>query len=161
MQALLEAVQRGLAKDGGENVFNLSGEQRQPLAWGGGVLDEDAESKHLPKNTGGFGRRQRGMVLQEVLFGGEEIVQAVPELMREGHHVTLAFQVIGQYVWMPVGGEPHAERAAAFAGAHRGVNPALLEKPRDHASDIRVELGVGALHDGACLFPGYRGVIAQ
>ena len=66
-------------------------------------------------------------------------MQAVAELMGDGHDVTQVVIVVAQNVRMELRRRRGAEGAAAFAFANLGIDPIFIKKFRGDLTKLRIE----------------------
>ena len=75
------------------------------------------------------------------------------EFMRQRHHVARLALIVEQHIGMRARHRRMREGAARLAGAHRRVDPALLEKPLGDRRHLRREAAIGLKHRVAGLRP--------
>ena len=128
----------------------------------GGVgrgVEQLAEGQHLAEDAGGLGQRQRRRGQELALRGGEALVHAVAELVRERHHVALLAEVVEEHVGVHLGDRRMGEGAGRLAGLDRRVDPALVEERLGELGHARVEAGIGVEHGRARLGPADLAVV--
>ena len=97
---LFETREHVLPEHGGENIFDLAGEQGD-LHLGIGLLREQViEDQHLAKDRGGFGGGERRVVIEIILLATQAAVQAVTELVSNRHDVAQVIVIIAENVRM-------------------------------------------------------------
>jgi hypothetical protein len=94
----------------------------------GGFGQQRAEGQHLAKDAGRLGQGQRGGGQQLALTGGQTLVDAVAQLMRQRHHVARLAQIVQHHIGMHGGHGRMGKGAGRLAGFDAGVDPALVKK---------------------------------
>ena len=151
---VLEAVHRDLAEDRRDRAFDRLRQQRQARLGRRGRVQEPPEHERLAEHRRGLGQRQRRRHVVDALLGPERGVHAMPELVRQRQHVAAQVRVVQQHVRVHARHAVGAERAAALAGAHRPVDPVLVEEAVDQRAELVAEGRVGVEHDLLGLRPG-------
>ena len=100
------------------------------------VLDRALEQQRLAEDRRGLGERHRRPALDRRAAGERDVVERVPELVRERRHrVVTAVEVHHHAADVAV--DRRAVRAAALAVADLGVDPVLRERARRQARERR------------------------
>src|SRR5215472_10147236 len=100
MYPLLKGDERDLADDRVQHVLDLSSEHDLAPLRVGFARKQSAEGQHFTEYGRGFGERERRVGHQVALPVGEQLMDAVTELVRQGHDIAHATLVIEQQVWM-------------------------------------------------------------
>ena len=119
-----------------------------------GAIEQRAEGQHLAEDARRLRQRQRRLRHQEALVGGQHLVHAVAELVRERHHVARLALVVEQHVGVRRRHGRMREGARRLAGPRRRVDPAPLEEAAGDASPSPAQIAVGGEHRLARLVPG-------
>ena len=125
----LELAERDLAHHRVDLVLDLGREQHTPPHRVGLLREQRLEGQLLAEHRGGLGQGQRRARHQRPLPGRQHLVDAVAQLVRQGHDVPAAALVVHQHVGMRAGHGGMAEGAAVLAGTQLGVDPGALEEP--------------------------------
>ena len=129
----------------------LLGEQRQTRGRRRVLLQQPPEDDGLGEHRRGLGERQRRVLVEDALAGGEREVHAVAELVREREHVAPARGVVEQHVGKHRRHGRGAEGAAPLGRAQRRIDPALVEEALGQRAQLSGERGVAVEHDLARL----------
>ncbi len=143
---VLEAVHRHLAEDGRDRALDRLGEQAQPGLRRRRLLEQAAEDERLAEHARGLGERQRRGEVEDALRPGQRGVDAVAELVGQDEHVAPPRRVVEHHVGRGARHRVGAERAAALAGAHRGVDAAVVEEGARGVRHLRREAGERVEH---------------
>jgi len=128
MQRLLKARQHDLAEYRGKTILNLAAQHCQPGPWFLVDLEQPLKCQHLAEDAGHLGCGQ-GRITLEITDGARKIlVNAMPQLMSQGHNVSQFVGEIHQDIGMDARDGTAAEGAASLADTQLRVDPALVEK---------------------------------
>ena len=144
---VLEAVHRDLAEHGGDLVFEVRREQRQPFVRVVDLLEETPERHRLPEHRRRFGQRQRCRLVEDALFAREVRVQTVAELVREREHVAPARRPVQEHVRVVRRHRVGAERTRSLARSGRSVDPGPVEEAPCDVGELTGERPVGVEHE--------------
>ena len=86
-------------------------------------------------------------------------MHAVAQFVGQGHDVAGAPLIVQQQIGMGAGHRGMGESARRLAGAHRRVDPGLVEEPLADGRQRRRELGIGGKHELAGVLPGNQPVV--
>ena len=128
----LEGVERDLAHHGVEHVLDLARQHGKARLGRIGRIEQRPEGQHLAENARRLGQRQRRRCHQGALWRGEPLVHAMSQLVRQRHHVAGPAEIVEHEVRMGAWDGRMGERARRLAIAHRGVDPAGVEKRLRH-----------------------------
>ena len=84
----LECIKGDLANRRVEHVLDLLSDKRLALSGLGRLFEQRLESKHLAEYRCGFGEGQRGVGHQLALGSRQHLVHAVPQFVRQRHHIA-------------------------------------------------------------------------
>ena len=138
-----EAGQDILPQGGGDDLLDLAAEQSDlelRIALDG---KEMTGKEHLGKDAGGFGEREGGIVVVEILPGGEGKVDAVSELVRQGRKVAQGAGIIRQNIGRDPRCHAVTEGAATLPRRREDVDPLFGEKRLCQGRQLRREGGEG------------------
>jgi hypothetical protein len=137
MDEILEAVHRHLAKHRGHgSVHPLSEQTEAGLVIAGGV-EQATEDEGFPKDRGRLRERQRSREMEDPLIPREAGVEAVPQFVGHGEHISPARREVQKYVWVDAWHRVRAKRSTPFMWAHGRVDPLLIEEAPCDASRFR------------------------
>ena len=105
------------------------------------------EHQRFAEDRRGFGERHRQPALQRRAVGQRHVVERVAELVRERRDRFVAAVEV-HHDAADVALDAHAVRAAAFAVAHLGVDPLLVERPVCERGEIGRVTGERREHVG-------------
>ncbi len=128
MDPAFKIEHRNLAHDRIQHVLDLTGQHHPApprIVFG---LKQRPEGQHLSEYAGGFGQSQRGVGHQGSARPGKDLVDAVAELMGQGHHIAGAALIIEQQIGMHRGHRGMGESAGRLARTRRHINPGGVEK---------------------------------
>ena len=91
---------------------------------------DSLEQQRLAEDRRGLGERHRQPALQRGAIGERDVVERVPELVRERRHRVEAAVEVHHHAADVGVDDRHAVRAAALAVADLGVDPVLVEGAR-------------------------------
>src|SRR3546814_17015369 len=94
------------------------------------------------------------------LPGGEDLMDAVAELVRQGHHVTRLTLVVEQEIGMRRRHGGMRKGAGRLAGPRRSIDPGVVEEAPADIGKLAGEIGIGAEHGRPRLVPWNRAVVA-
>ena len=134
---VLEAVHRDLTEHRRDLTLEALGEQREPSRRVRGLGEQAAEGDRLAEHRRRLGEGERRRLVEHPLFPRQVGVDAVAELVGERQHVAPAGRPVEQHVRVVRRHRVGAERARALAGAHRRVDPVLVEEAAHDVGEIR------------------------
>jgi len=120
-------------------------EADEAVAQGDLPLDRGGQ-QHFAEDRRRLGGHRGRMVIEIRLPGGQQVVEAVAQLVGHGEHVAQRPGVVEQHERVRAGPRPVAVRPAPLVAAHRGVDPPLLEEPLGQGAELGVEAAEG-VHD--------------
>ena len=162
----LEGIEGDLPDHGVEHVLHLGGEHGEALPLVGGLFQHRAEGQHFAEDAGGFGQGERRRRHQRPLRRRQPLVHAVPELVRERHHVARLAQVVEHQIGVRTRYGRMGEGPRRLAVLDRRVDPAAIEKRLGDPGELGREPAIGLHHRGlgglpvedALVAGGQRGV---
>ena len=99
----LELAEGDLADHRVDHVLDLGRQQHAAPHRIGLRVEQGPEGELLAEHRGGLGQGQRRARHQRPLRGGQHLVHAVAQLVRQGHHVPAAALVVHQHVGVGAG----------------------------------------------------------
>ena len=150
---VLEAVHRDLAEHRGDRVLQRGRQQGEAFV---GVVDQRQQSitgDRFAEHRRRLGERERRVLVEDALFAGQVEMDAMSEFVGERCHVARLRRPVQQHVRVMLRRHAGGERAAALAGANRGVDPRFVDEPSDDSGELRRERGVCVAHDLCSLGP--------
>ena len=112
-----------------------------------------SERQHFSEYAGGFGKGQRSRGQHLALIGGEYLMHAVAQFMRQRHHVARFAKVIQHHVGVDSGDGRVGEGAGGLAGLYACVDPAFVEERLRQLRQFGRKCGVGVGDGLPRLFP--------
>jgi len=143
MQLALERIESDLPHHRIQHVLDLGGEHGTALRRIRRVQKQGAEGQHFAEDRSGFGQGQRRRRHQRAIRASQNLMHAMPEFMRERHHVARLALVIQQHIRMRGGHRRMREGARLLARPHRRIDPALVEEALGDSRHFRRESVVG------------------
>ena len=128
VHAPLEGTEGDLAHHRVEHVLDLAGEHDAAALRLALAIEQGAEGELLAEDRGGLGKGQRGLRQQEALPTRQHLMDPVPELVGQNHHVARLALIVEQQVGMGARHRGVGEGAGRFAVAHGHVDPVIVEE---------------------------------
>jgi hypothetical protein len=154
-----EVVEGDLAHDRVDHVLDLAGEERL-LGLGVRRLGQElSEGQHLAEHARRLGKRQGRGAEKLALAGGEDLVDAVAQLVGERHHVPGLSEVVQHHEGMHVRHRGMGKGAGGLAGLDRRVDPAAVEEGCRELGEAGVEGGIGVGYGARGLVPADEPVV--
>src|SRR5262249_25114901 len=111
-----------------EHILYLASEHDLAPPGIGLASEQRPEGQHLAKYRGGLGEGQRRICHQVSLLFGEQLMNAMAELMRQRHHITDLALVIEQQIGVRARHRRMRKRTRRLAGPDRCIDPSPGEK---------------------------------
>ena len=136
-----EAGQQTLAKGGGDDLFEAGTEEADAHL---GVLlkrQKMAGQQHLGEDTGGFGKGEGRMVVEEVVALRQEVMDTMADLVGQGRDIAARPAEVEEDIGITARIHAVAERPRTLARARVGIDAPRGEKGGRPLRQLRRETG--------------------